>query len=126
MKVIFASRHDPTIEQRADVARILGAEAEIEVRPVVWADAGDVAAVATDVDILIGVFPQALALRIGWLAALEAVNPGCAPWTRKVWTAESRPAAAAEGEARRFEHVRFVGADGLDVTRPDGVARAAI
>ena len=126
MRVIFASRHEPTGEQVADLRSILGGEVRVEVRALVWANEDEVERVADISDVLVGVFPQALALRIGYLGGIEVEHPGTAPWVRRVWTSETVPVAARDGEARRFAHVRFVGADGLDVRRPGAVGRLSL
>lgn len=114
-KILWASRHPMTAEQVADVRRLLD-DVDIVTEAIVWTDIKSVQTAAARCDVLIAVFPQAVALRIGYLAGVWSTGADeSLAWTGRIWTAESAPVAAAHGQERTFKHVRFVGADGIEV-----------
>ena len=107
-KIKFASRHELTEDQKADIARIWGDDAEIVTEAIIFTDIGSVADATCDCDILIAVLPQVLALQVGNLHGIWSTGENeRLRWTEKVVTALSVPAPAKDGEPRRFEHAGF-------------------
>jgi len=73
-KIIFASTHPMTTAQREDALAIWGADATVREVYHTWTGIDSVRAVAEECDILVGVFPLSLAMKMVWLRGLDAAK----------------------------------------------------
>lgn len=112
-KVLFASRHPMTESQKNDLVRIFG-EVEVKTESILWQDINQVLDACDSCDLLIGVFPQTLATKIGFKygsllmqTELEGFSDSVCKKLSKIVTSKSVPKMAKDGETRIFEHDGF-------------------
>lgn len=96
-----------TALQREDAARIWP-HTEIEARNITFTDIDSLKAVCDEPGVVavVAVLPQALSLKVGYLRGQNAL------WAEDVFTSQSEPMQAVEGQPRTFKHVGFVDSRG--------------
>lgn len=109
-KILFASRHQPSPEQLAELGRAFPDGYSLEVRDILWEGFKHVYAISQDYDFVIGVFPQYLIAELAYWSGYDCGwyhSLGC-----KIVLSVSSSISAPDGTIRPFVHQKFVGIDG--------------